>query len=506
MSSILEQFRKYKNVNPVNVPIRNHFLTCLALGTFGIIIGWKLHVGYISVFSPLLMMGIYVVLGLRNTHVSFASDNFADSIYFLGFLFTLIAFAISIYDLEQGHDISGLISRFGIALTTTIVGLFFRIYIINFHDDITDSKKVAEEVLAKEVDRFKQDLELVNDKLRLVSNQFEENARLMHNSLNDHMESSSTFMMEVNEKIAGSLIAAIEQTTQKFSESSENSAKYLKEGLEQMVSRMSLATESFNERLLNINYPEDLFTNKLEKPINNLSSSMNDYNKLLSESVSEQRKIKDNTRNVATSMDNLVKKYQTFSQLISEVEDTFSPLLQVDFNVKQVNNTFKKLEENITSTQHTFDAIAHMNIDSENINKNIKQLNQKLEVFHENITPITSLYSDGEKLQAVVLSLNDTMTKLDESLSPLVNINFDPNMFNQNMNEFNHVVENTLKKLQEQMGTLGAMREQAEDDLKYIKEYREQMNSEVSIAKENFSTIYLQLVEAADFVHKKLKN
>ena len=48
-------------------------------------------------------------------------EQMGDSFYYLGFLYTLTALAVSLFGIED--DINELLKNFGIAITTTLVGL-----------------------------------------------------------------------------------------------------------------------------------------------------------------------------------------------------------------------------------------------------------------------------------------------------------------------------------------------------------------------------------------------
>ena len=69
-------------------------------------------------------------------------EQFADSIYYLGFLLTLVALIVSLVFLSEQKDNSlvGVGSRFGVALATTVLGLFLRILLTNFRESISDQK------------------------------------------------------------------------------------------------------------------------------------------------------------------------------------------------------------------------------------------------------------------------------------------------------------------------------------------------------------------------------
>ena len=114
--------------------LRLFFILCVLLG--GVVIA------YISLSS---VENLFVVLGLpwlvmllywylaeslnKKTQEFYAS--FAESIYYLGFTFTLISLAVSVYDYDH-KNINLLLSNFGIALTTTILGFVVRTCYIGF--------------------------------------------------------------------------------------------------------------------------------------------------------------------------------------------------------------------------------------------------------------------------------------------------------------------------------------------------------------------------------------
>ena len=115
---------------------RNIFVLAFLIGATFIVLGWLLNSKYLcGVVLPVLCMLAYSSLGFTEKKNDTLIEQFADSIYYLGFLLTLVALIVSLVDLSEAeYSLNGVGSRFGIALATTVLGLFLRIILTNFRE------------------------------------------------------------------------------------------------------------------------------------------------------------------------------------------------------------------------------------------------------------------------------------------------------------------------------------------------------------------------------------
>jgi|GEM_PF-1454996 len=89
-----------------------------------------------------------VVTVVPNFHVR--EDRAGDSFYYLGFLFTLVSLSHTLWAFaNQTNDTSQIISGFGIALGTTIVGLLLRVIYQQFRTDVTQVERAARDELVE---------------------------------------------------------------------------------------------------------------------------------------------------------------------------------------------------------------------------------------------------------------------------------------------------------------------------------------------------------------------
>ena len=94
----------------------------------------------------------YAYLGLKNTKSTSNHAQFADTIYYLGFIFTLVTLALALVYLASEGDwdavpLDQLIGRFGVALATMILGLAIRVAAVNLTSPLGDIRDEAEQSL-----------------------------------------------------------------------------------------------------------------------------------------------------------------------------------------------------------------------------------------------------------------------------------------------------------------------------------------------------------------------
>lgn len=108
-------------------------------GTITIIVSSSISggLGRAAPIFPVLIMLIYCVLIWKSGMVS---EDAGDSLYYLGFAFTLVALIVALagtFFNQQAIELRLIVKAFGIALSTTVIGLVLRIILLSFVDDRT---------------------------------------------------------------------------------------------------------------------------------------------------------------------------------------------------------------------------------------------------------------------------------------------------------------------------------------------------------------------------------
>jgi hypothetical protein len=137
-------------------PLRDHqdqalFFICFLVGAIGI---WTLKAAHFSQWFatafPLSLMGAYVIIAVWTKRYRLREDRVGDNIYYLGFLFTLVslAYALHVYN-PDGSGAADIITNFGIAVFTTIVGLAGRVFFNQMRQDPVEYEREARYSLAE---------------------------------------------------------------------------------------------------------------------------------------------------------------------------------------------------------------------------------------------------------------------------------------------------------------------------------------------------------------------
>lgn len=157
--------RRIHDVSPRQGLDRVLLLTAFAAGAGG---GVLLKIGGVhpfaaAGFSAAILAG-YVLLTWSLTSLRLEPDTIGDNCYYLGFLFTLTSLAFTLYGvvqagpLERAAIIPEVISGFGVALVSTIVGVFLRVFMMQVRVDIVAREKESRLELNRDVRQFRTDL------------------------------------------------------------------------------------------------------------------------------------------------------------------------------------------------------------------------------------------------------------------------------------------------------------------------------------------------------------
>lgn len=93
-------------------------------------------------------MVLYGVIAWRLPSVRIRPDRLGDNFYYLGFIFTLASLSATLLQIESGPRIEDLLGNFGIALTTTVVGVAGRVLFVQMRGELDDIEAQVRRELA----------------------------------------------------------------------------------------------------------------------------------------------------------------------------------------------------------------------------------------------------------------------------------------------------------------------------------------------------------------------
>lgn len=145
--------------------------------------------------GTLTIMGIYIYLIVKNEVEDISREQKADSCYYLGFIFTLVAMVLSLirFDsstIEDDRVLQAIVQNFGLALTTTVVGLVARIVWLQLHSGhMADAEETIRTRLFREADSFQLQTQRITSAFKTLAEDAERVTKPLSKNL-EHLDTT----------------------------------------------------------------------------------------------------------------------------------------------------------------------------------------------------------------------------------------------------------------------------------------------------------------------------
>ena len=237
------------------------FMFAVLLGA-GAIISLKSNIFYIpyvdmlGILAPVIVMGLYAYAVTLIPRTRLRLDQAGDNLYYLGFTYTLCSPAITLYRFHATEAAADyIVSNFGIALATTIVGVVFRVWLHQMRDDPLELEREARSELAEAVNRLRAEID---------------QAVREFNHFNRTLQQSAQEAIEAQGNVA---LETLDKSTKQYAEVAEHAVGYLENcftefnkqatELNTNTVRIAGALSAFSKRIDDIEAPRDLLSEKL---------------------------------------------------------------------------------------------------------------------------------------------------------------------------------------------------------------------------------------------------
>lgn len=271
-----------------DIRIQKLFLITVILKVGSSYLGWYLQMQWsLGFWVPLSIMAAYIVLGLKRKDRDVSDEKFADSCYYLGFIFTITSIIFSLFDLPDiGTKIQDIAVRFGAAMVSTVAGLAVRVYLVSFNKDVADAVREAEYSIIETSQRFREQLVLAYERLSDFQSQVEngtkgavERVNLQVESLSkNHAEKLSGFFEELAGKNQAAFTSALDEVKKaslRLAESVDYYSLGMHSNLGSIEAKVTAFTDVVSERLKTTTFPDDYFAKQLERPLLQLNGATN---------------------------------------------------------------------------------------------------------------------------------------------------------------------------------------------------------------------------------------
>jgi gas vesicle protein len=258
--------------------VKYAFFITYVIGALVIIFGSKFAGQYTStiILFVLMMTYLFGIIFLNKKFNTFVRDEqMGDSFYYLGFLYTLTALAISLFTIDENFN--DLLKNFGIAITTTLIGLIGRIVMSQFRESLDEMKEKAEAQISDSARKLNTQLIASID---ILKNQSVNISKNTDKALQDSSSSLRRFMVENNEIL------------QESTEKSKN-----------VIEEFNASASDITRKISRINIPTDKFE-KFQESVDNIVSTLNNLEAGLKKSSAESEihKVTENFKSLNSSI------------------------------------------------------------------------------------------------------------------------------------------------------------------------------------------------------------
>lgn len=450
------------------------FLVCCGLKLALTGLGWFFDSLWVmGVTLPLTVMGIYIFVGYNFRDSSVSDEKFADSCYYMGFIFTIASIIVSLFDLHRiGDDLFVISLRFGAAMISTVAGLFVRVWLVSFRASTDDAIQGVEDQVVDASNRLTNEFVKSFEALQYFRGEVMTAAKVAVESVKiefetivrNNNEQMDTYFKECQEKNNAAFLAIISDvknaslglssTVAKYAKSSESAMQKADDGVGKHL-------QVLLDRLHSLSFPDDLFAKKLEHSISSLRQSTDSVNigvielaqgvhgaaRAVEKTVAEINikgsnlvHVLDVAEDVADMQEKLLHVIENQSQSVSdqsrEVLAIFRTaqnatrdaqeqlLLRLDANTEVVQKTMESVGRLSDSLNTVINRLLAGNELSEQLVVTVERCqhdnNEALELLGETLKPISSLLSNtkvqNQQLIDVLTSNQQATRELSEKI------------------------------------------------------------------------------------------
>lgn len=270
----------------LEIRIQKLFLVTLILKVGASFLGWMLRDPWILGFTvPLVFMSAYIVLGYYRRDNDVTDEKFADSCYYLGFIFTITSIIFSLFDLPNiGTRIQDIAVRFGAAMVSTVLGLGVRVYLVSFKKDVADAIEDAEEAVLDATRKFTEQLTIALERLRDFESQVGTAAKESVERVNMQVESLSknhadklTGFFEAlttkNQEAFTSALGEVKSASERLAQSVDGYSLGMRANLTSIEAKVGAFADAVTDRLKTTTFPDEYFAEHLKGPLAQLKES-----------------------------------------------------------------------------------------------------------------------------------------------------------------------------------------------------------------------------------------
>lgn len=255
----------------------------LVLAVLGYVFDSPLWLGFVA---PLAVMVAYMLVGYKTRGHEVSEEKFADSCYYLGFIFTIASIVVCLFDVPKmsaGSGLRDIALRFGAAMVSTVLGMAVRVYLVSFRKDSNDALQDVEQALLdttrmftaqlqdnlktlksfeqQVIDASKTSVANVQAQVEALARNFSETLSEFYKQLNEENRAAFEKMTEEGKAASARLAAAV-----------DGYSLGMQGHLRSIEDKVTQFADALTARLATTEFPDDYFAKRLQAPLDALAS------------------------------------------------------------------------------------------------------------------------------------------------------------------------------------------------------------------------------------------
>ncbi len=314
-----------------------------------------------SVITAIIIMLSYIAIVkfiFKTPIISYYPVQFGDSIYYLGFLFTLTSLVASIIFTEISPNIDKILSNLGVALITTILGLILRNHYTGFMLDEGEVEYSIKSNIAGNIDVLHKEFEAINKSFKKSSNDFintlNKSSKNISASVQQNMQSridASNKVLETADSFVMSFIKGQNQTIEAFVNTTTSEIKKITKELQNQLKSLQKPAEAIEQEIgktfIELNEKLKKGTDPIIDSVRSKLLSINDVLEVVSGQMAvSANKVKGHTESFEQNTEllsaTIPEILNEFTVELRKAAQLITPKLEGSFDI--INNAIQGME------------------------------------------------------------------------------------------------------------------------------------------------------------------
>ena len=282
-----------------------------------------------AIVIPIALIALYVHVGVNRTDRTLTDEKFADTCYYMGFIFTITSIVISLFALEEiENNFAQIAFRFGAAMVSTLIGLIARVYLVSFKVDSNSAFDSAEDALIRGSQAFVAKLGAASDqyakfesRVTASTNLVEEHVRkrieTISEQYSDQLQEHFAAQQQELSKLINAAMEKMVEATVAMTSAVEPLKTRVTQATDELAGHLSKFQEDMGQKLLTIKFPDDYFSDRLAKPVSELSEELGKVTAQVGEVANE---VKNSSASLGRAITSLNKKLETGESNLTAIE------------------------------------------------------------------------------------------------------------------------------------------------------------------------------------------